>query len=212
MKLYYYFFFLLSSIFGYSQINYKITYLRSSNGALVENQDPILVFSNNSQTLISSELIYQNKAQYPFEQTLINDTSYIQIANLNTIKTSCTKDSISISKQTFEFSSETKKVLGYTCKKAKTIINSNTIELWYTTDLKIKGAPTLLGQNLGLVLETIRNGNFVVSATKVEKVKQFPTITIDKTKSVSILEYKDLLWKSRFITIPIFKEEIINFS
>ncbi len=212
MKLYFYFFFLLSSIFGYSQINYKITYLRSSNGALVENQDPILVFSNNSQTLISSELIYQNKAQYPFEQTLINDTSYIQIANLNTIKTSCTKDSISISKQTFEFSSETKKVLGYTCKKAITIINSNTIELWYTTDLKIKGAPTLLGQNLGLVLETIRNGNFVVSATKVEKVKQFPTITIDKTKSVSILEYKDLLWKSRFITIPIFKEEVINFS
>lgn len=212
MKLYYYIFFLLISTFGFGQINYKTTYLRSSNGTLVENQDPILVFSNTSQTLISSESILKNKAPFPFEQTLIDGSSYIQIANLNSTKTSCTKDSLSIGKQTFEFSTETKKILGYTCKKATTIINSNTIELWYTTDLKIKGAPSLLGQNLGLVLETIRNGNFVVSATKVEKVKQFPMVTIDETNSISILDYRDLLWKSRFITIPIFKEEIINFS
>ena len=32
---------------------------------------------------------------------------------------------------------DTKKILGYVCKKAKTTINSNTIELWYTNDLKL---------------------------------------------------------------------------
>jgi hypothetical protein len=40
--------------------------------------------------------------------------------------------------------------------------------------LKVKGAPTILGQNLGLVLEMVRNGNFVVAANKIEKIKSFP--------------------------------------
>ncbi len=203
---------LFVSTFIYGQTNYKITYFKSSNGTLVENQDPTLVYTNENQSLITSEAIANNKAIVPFEQTLIKNPLYFQVANLNQSKIISTKDSTSISKQTFELSNETKKILGYTCKKAKTIINSNTIELWYTNDLKIKGAPSILGQNLGLVLETIRNGNFIVSATKVEKVKQFPNIKIDEKTTSDILTYRDLLWKSRFTTIPIFKEEIINFS
>ncbi len=203
---------LLLSTFTFGQINYKITYLKSSNGTLVENQDAILVFSNENKSLITSESIIKNKAVVPFEQTIITNSIYFQVANLNISKINSTKDSTSIGKQNFELSNETKKILGYNCKKAKTIINSNTIELWYTNDLKIKGAPSILGQNLGLVLETVRNGNFVISATKIEKVKQFPILKIDQTKTSDILTYKDLLWKSRFTTIPIFKEEIINFS
>lgn len=193
--------------------NYKITFLRSSNGNLIENQDAILVFTNTSQTLISSEKIMNNKSEFPFEQTFINRNNnfFQQITNLNEREIISTKDSTSLRKQTFEFLSETKKILGYNCKKAKTIINSNTIELWYTEELKVKGAPTILGQNLGLVLEMVRNGNFVVSATKVEKIKTFPTISLPK-KNVDVLTYKDLVWKSRFTTIEVFKEQIINFS
>ena len=101
--------------------------------------------------------------------------------------------------------------MGYNCKKAKTIINSNTIEFWYTEELKVKGAPTILGQNLGLVLEMVRNGNFVVAANKIEKIKSFPEIP-QTNKNVDMLTYKDLVWKSRFTTITIFKDQIINFS
>ena len=114
-------------------------------------------------------------------------------------------------KQTFELLPETKTILGYKCKKAKTIVNSNTIELWYTQDLKVKGAPTILGQNLGLVLEMIRNGNFAITATKIEKNKEefhYP-VTME---AVDVLTYKDLLWKIRFTTINVFKDQIINFS
>lgn len=203
---------LLFSSFTFSQTNYKITYTRTSNGTLVENQDPILVFSNESTSLISSESIQNSKATFPFEQTIITGMNYFQLAQLNSSKLISTKDSTSIGKQTFELLGDTKKILGYTCKKAKTIVNSNTIEIWYTNDLKVKGAPSLLGQNLGLVLETVRNGNFIVSATKVEKVKQFPSLKIDETKTIDLLTYRDLVWKSRFTTIPIFKDEIINFS
>ncbi|MGL2966474.1 GLPGLI family protein [Flavobacterium sp. XGLA_31] len=193
--------------------NFKITYLRSSNGSLIEDQDPIWVFTNTEQTRISSENIGNNKATYPFEQTVIDRSSnaFRQIAVLNEKETISTKDSTSLAKQTFELLPDTKKILGYPCKKAKTIINSNTIELWYTTGLPVKGAPGVLGQNLGLVLEMVRNGNFVIAATKIEKIKTFPVLEPSK-KTVDALSYKDLLWKSRFTTIPVFKDQIINFS
>jgi len=206
--------FVLLTVYGssFSQ-NYKITYLKSSNGSLIEGQDPVFVFANAEQTLLTSESIINAKATFPFEQTFVDrkTNSFSQIALLNDKQNISSKDSTSLAKQTFEFLTDTKKILGYTCKKAKTIINSNTIEFWYTEDLKIKGSPTTLGQNLGLVLEMVRNGNFVVAATKIEKVKAFPAMQKPK-KSVDMLTYKDLLWKSRFTTINVFKDQIINFS
>ncbi len=193
--------------------NYKITYLKSSNGSLIENQDPIVVFTRSDITQIGSQNIFNGKADFPNETTIIDrkTNSFNQVANLNATKTIHSKDSISLGKQTFEYLSDTQKILGYHCKKAKTIINSNTIELWYTDELKVKGAPTILGQNLGLVIEMVRNGNFVIKATKVEEIKLFPTKP-DLSKSIDMLTYKDLLWKSRFTTISVFKDQIINFS
>jgi GLPGLI family protein len=203
--------FITLTVFG--QVNYKITYTKSSNGKLIENQDPIIVFSNSNQTLITSQSILENKATYPYEFSLIDrKTNNInQLAKLKPNKLIATLDSTSITKQTFELSDDVKKILGYTCKKAKTIINSNTIEIWYTKEVPVKGAPSILGQNLGLVLETNRNGNFIVTASKVEKTKQFPEVS--KTEKIlDLLTYRDELWKSRFTTIQVFKEEILNFS
>lgn len=192
---------------------YKITYLRSSNGSLIEGQDPIWVYTNSEHTHLTSEAIVNKKVSFPFEQTLVfrKSDSYFQIASLSSKKMISTKDSTSLAKQSFEYLPETKTILGYKCKKAKTIVNSNTIELWYTNELKVMGAPTILGQNLGLVLEMVRNGNFAVTAKQIEKVKLFPTIE-QWHKPIDPLTYKDLLWKSRFTTIEIFKDQIINFS
>ncbi|MGV9004519.1 PNGase F N-terminal domain-containing protein [Flavobacterium sp.] len=210
-----YFIFLALVIFGksFSQ-NYKITYSKSSNGTTIENQDNTLVFTNSNGTLISSENSISKKAGFPIEQNWVdrNSNVYYQIASLSETKNIQTKDSISLNSQSFEFSKDTKKILGYTCKKAKTVINSNTIELWYTSELKIQGAPTILGQNLGLVLEVTRNGNYTVAAIKVEKIKSFPKLNFNTFKNLDVLNYRDLLWKSKFTTIPIFKEQIINFS
>lgn len=159
------------------------------------------------------------KAGFPFEQTLINrsENKIVQATQLKKDKSVTTVDSLSLAKQNFEFLAETKTILGYKCQKAKTIINSNTIELWYTNELQVKGAPTTLGQNIGLVLEMIRNGNFVISATKIEKIKSVsPNVILQKstTKSPILdgLTYRDLVWKSRFTTIKVFENEIINFS
>ena len=206
---------------GYSQkkekpkTTYKITYLRSSNGKLVENQDPILVFSNGSETMLTSQNILDHKTPFPFEQTIVNhqSNSYQQIGQLDQNKSVSTIDSVAINKQTFEIGNETKTILGYKCRKAKTVVNSNQIELWFTEDLKIKGAPTVLGQNLGLVLEMNRNNNFIISATKIEKQKNIPlVISGASVKKTDLLTYRDLLWKSRFTTLKIFENETLNFS
>jgi len=193
--------------------NYKIIYQKYSNGNLEKNQESIAVVTNVNQTKFYTEYNSDKGQIYPEEFTTIDrKSSHIcQYAILNKLKTIFTKDSLSLTKQSFEFLSETKKILGYNCKKAKTIINSNTIEIWYTDELKVKGSPTILGQDLGLVLEIVRNGNYVIKSSKIEKVKSIPT-TIVSAEAVDALTYKDLLWKSRFTTIPIFQNQIINFS
>jgi GLPGLI family protein len=197
---------------------FKITYLKSSNGKLMENQDPILVFTNELETLVTTQNISTNKTAFPFEQTFINRSKdeFIQLAQINSSKSITTTDSLSLAKQTFEITNEFKTVLGYKCQKAKTVINSNHIELWFTNDLKVKGAPSILGQNLGLVLEMDRNGNYAVTATKIEKLKAVKPSQIVQSsfsgKSVDQLTYRDLLWKSRFTTISVFENEVINFS
>lgn len=213
MKYLLFIFFALFSANSYSQ-NYKITYLKSSNGALLENQDPIFVFAYSGLTLLTSQNIFTGKAAFPHELTVVDreTNSFRQIAFLNKEDIISTNDSTSLAKQTFEYLNETKKILGYTCKKAKTIVNSNTIELWYTEALKVKGAPTVLGQNLGLVLEMVRNGNFSITATEIVKVKDFVPAIQKPKKQVDALTYKDLLWKSRFTTINVFRNQVINFS
>ena len=198
-----------------SQNSIKVTYSRSSNGKPIENQDLIIVLSNENQTTLTSKAIVNGNAKFPFEQWIIDrpKNSFRQIATLSKNKTTAMIDSVSLNKQSFELSREFKSILGYRCQKAKTSINSNTIELWFTNDLKVKGAPTILGQNLGLVLEMVRNGNFVIAATKIEKLKAFPKP--DKVldiETVDNLTYKDNVWKSRFTTISLFKDQIINFS
>ncbi len=220
MKNHFILFFVFCSVFSaLAQKNIKsikITYTRSSNGTLIENQDPILVFTNELKTQITSESIFNKKASFPFEYyNIYRETNrYDQFANLNENKVIYTTDSLSLAKQNFEITNETKTILGYACKKVKTVINSNTIELWFTNDLKVKGAPTILGQNLGLVLEMVRNGNYITAATKIEVLKEFPIIRKSEApqKKVDLLTYKDLIWKSRFTNIAVFDKEIINFS
>lgn len=211
---------LLVSFFSYSQKKpnaVKVTYQMVNMGTPVEENNPILVFSNSEKSRISSKSILDNKAEFPIEQLIINytDNSYINIAKLSTDKSVVTRDSLSLKKQSFELLPDTKTILGYKCKKARTIINSNTIEVWYTNDLGLKGSPSLLGQNLGLVLETIRNGNYVVTAIKVEKLKDASTyldIIPKNIKLTNMVTYRDMIWKARFTTIEVFKDEVINFS
>lgn len=194
----------------------KVTYLRSNNGKVFENQDPILLFTSEKLSLVTTEKITLKKANFPIEQTYVDFQlkNILQLAEFKNNSAIISLDSLALGKQKFTITDQTKKILGYTCKKATTSINSNSIELWFTTDLNLKGAPTALGQDLGLVLEMVRNGNSKTTASKIELLKNIPAVLNlpnPLPKKVDQLTYKDVLWKSRFTTIPIFKKEIINF-
>ncbi len=197
----------------------KITYTMSFNGKSEENINKILVFADAAQTLVTAEHDFAGKSKYPFEMSVIdrNKNSVELYAFLNDSTSITSEDTSSLRKQKFEQfeqTGETKTILGYLCHKAVTTVNSNTIELWHTTDSDIKAAPTSLGQNLGLVLETVRNGNYVIRAEKIENVKFVPPDYFNRMKpqQLDLLSYKDEIWKSRFMTIPVFKDQILNFS
>jgi len=194
---------------------YKITYFRSADGKPKEDRNPAITITSTKQNLISNTSILDHKAKYPYEQSIVTKPENIlfQLADLGANNQIATADSAAIGKQVFEFGTETKVILGYTCKRATTVVNSNRIDLWYTTDAGIKAAPTNLGQSLGLVLEQVRNGNSYVTATKIEEVKNTQPIDLKKiaAKLTDGLTYKDLLWKSRFTTLKVFDNETINF-
>lgn len=205
---------------GYSQKQpkaIKITYERINLGKPVSTENHIVTFSDAKATRITNQSILDGTASYPVEQTIIDRTTdtYISLAQLSEKDYAASSDNTISKKYSFELLDETRKILGYTCHKAKTVINSNTIIVWYTNDLGLKGGPSLLGQSLGLVLETVRNNDYVVRAVKVEKLKDasaYLDIIPKGIKMTDALTYRDMIWKARFTTIPVFKEEVINFS
>ncbi|WP_415325912.1 GLPGLI family protein [Chryseobacterium sp. MMS23-Vi53] len=208
-------FFLFLFCLNFAQ-TYEVQYISSYNGKVLTEQTPTLVWANEKESFILNNKIREQKADYPFEITKIEKPSntVISYAFLKSNEIISTSDAESVGKQTFEFTNETKKILGYNCKKAVTKINSNTIEVWYTNDLKINGGPSTLGQNLGFVLEIERNKNSVITANSIKKVKKADIENLIKgsINSIDQLGYKDLLWKSRFTTLKVFENETINFS
>jgi Peptide-N-glycosidase F, N terminal/Peptide-N-glycosidase F, C terminal len=196
---------------------WQITYLRKNNGKVPPNQDPIIVLASASGTSVLSEKIIKGESKMPFEISFVDrsDNSLYQIAFFANGKTLMTQDSKALVEQKNELLPETQLILGYTCKKATTVVNSNRIDLWYTEDLKVKGAPSALGQNLGLVLKMVRNGNSETEAVKIEKNTPWAAknhLPQPNPQRVDALTYKDELWKSRFIQLPVFSHQIINFS
>ena len=195
----------------------KITYEKSSNGQVMENQDFITVFADANKTYITTANTLKGTAKFPFENSLFDRSAklFYQTTQLDKSKQTTTIDSSSIAKQTFEIKDVYKDILGYKCQKAVTIINSNTIEVWFTKESKIYAAPTSLGIDLGLVLEVTRNGNYTILAKNIQVLKAAPKQLASNNTSlnpVDMLTYRDQVWKSQFTTIPVFADERINFS
>ena len=205
--------FLMSLI---SAQTYEIQYQSSYNGKLQSDQPAIIAWVNGKESFILNSTIKEQKSSYPFEVTKIERPSntIVSYGFLKPGEIISSSDTESVGKQNFEITGETKKILGYICKKAITKVNSNTIEVWYTNDLNLKGGPSALGQDLGLVLEVERNKNSLITAHSIKKIKNTGIEKIINTpiQSTDVLGYKDLLWKSRFTTLKVFDQETVNFS
>lgn len=199
---------------SYSQI-YKITYQVIRNDEVLKS-DPIIVFADKNKSLITRERILNNTFAQTAEQSIIDNSSRIiyRKSTFQNAKNIYTADSSAFNKHRIQDKEETKVILDNKTKKASTSINSNSIDIWYTNDIAIHASPNEIGLEKGLVLEYRRNGNSGLIATQIEVVKSFPLDfkIPNKDEVLDILTYRDLVWKSKFIQIPIFKDEKICFD
>ena len=114
------------------------------------------------------------------------------------------------------FSDEGKEmVLGYDCKKYKTSINSNTIEVWMTEELGFEATPIPgLGRLNGVMVRCMRNGIYVTDLKEVIKQKTTSSDLIPATKGQhkTSRELNQLRKNKLVIRIPVFEDEQIHFA
>lgn len=121
-----------------------------------------------------------------------------------------------LTKNNVVFSEEgTEKVLGYKCKKYKTSINSNTIEVWMAENLGFEATPMPgLGRLKGVMVRCMRNGAYV---TDLEEVKDQKYAMVDmipdfKGERKTSKELAKMRKDKVVVRIPIFNDEAINFA
>jgi Peptide-N-glycosidase F, N terminal/Peptide-N-glycosidase F, C terminal len=202
------YFLLLFCSLVYSQQSIRITYKFISNGNDVDMPRLVLEYSSAS-----------NIAHYTNAQ---GEEFYLDYSAGKTYQTFLLKDKSRIT--TIEelanypvpdLTDKTAVIHGYNCRKAKVVIRSNNIEIWYTTEGGFKGTPSInIGPNLGFVLKIVRNGNFEISAEKVE-IYEDPSGLAIPTELGEVLDmpgYKEKVTEDNFTTVRIFTDEIINFG
>jgi hypothetical protein len=112
-----------------------------------------------------------------------------------------------------EFTNETENILGYLCKKAKIILRSNHIDIWYAADIHLKGSPVIYaGHELGLVLKVVRNNNYEIYADKIETITTGNLLLPVNTISVDLPTFRDISTRNNYTSIKIFENEKINFG
>jgi len=188
-----------------------ITYSFRSNGKETRGAPLEIFFKNNIAHLVQGRnqdkregqfIDYNNKLTYQI-LTLKNGRKY-------TLKTPFSTYEKAV------LTGDTATILGYSCQKAKVVIRSNTIEIWFTNKLPLKGTPSLgIAPGLGLILKTIRNGNFETYATRIEFKKvndSLAKLPQDMGAIVDEATYRRKEIDNRFTTIPVFLQQQINFT
>lgn len=106
------------------------------------------------------------------------------------------------------------KFLGLDCTLLRTSINSNTIDVWYTTAIPFRGTPQAgVGVPDGLVLKIVRNGDMIQQATSIVKLKDTASILpTNWGEEMDASYYQYSINNSNVITVPVFLHQSINFT
>lgn len=155
-----------------------------------------------------------NGFKMPVTKTFINyadDKSY-QLAELPDGKVISSVTPFTIGKSLTEVRKDT--YLGLECTVVRAIVNSNTIDIWYTTAIPFRGTPQPgVGVPDGLVLRVVRNGDSVQEATEIKPMKEakklFPA---SWGQIMEPYEYTYAINHSGVITVPVFDQQRINFD
>lgn len=207
--------FVFSSSIGFSQEKLCIDYEFIINGKEAPEEGKIKLLIDNKVCQIDKiKEISEQSMPAPEELKFIDfsTSSYIQIAKLQNGE--IFNNVINFSElPILEVTEETESILGYQCKKLKTIIFSNQIEVWYTDDLKVYGTPwPEIGVTNGTILKIVRNGNYEILAKNIEKIKEKDfklTIPENKGENVNKSIYLAKIRESYITTVNVFNNEQI---
>lgn len=184
-----------------------IKYRYKSHGENIKNAPPLLVsYKNNKAVLHSKQQKQQQFIDYEeeaiFKTLFLNDENYTNRTSFDALEKATLKK-------------DTATILGYPVKKAHLVQFSNSIDVWYTKELSIKGTPDpMTAPQLGTILKIVRNGNQEIVATDIQEGKIPDSLDASTTEGELVNEAKlrALEIKDRYTTIPIFDKEQINFG
>jgi len=155
--------------------------------------------------------------------TIASETSYIDFLQKKTFQVARFRNGaiINTSAPFSEYpglieTNETAIILGYKCKKVKTTLRSNSIDIWYTTETGAKGTPSMAyGVPDGLVLKIVRNGNYELTASEVTALKKKdtePVLPSQLGASLPLPLYRHRITENLITTVPVFSNEQISFG
>ncbi len=189
-----------------------VTYSYRNNGKVRENASLKMLYKNGI-------VAYESSRQRRGSQ---REREFLDFTKNLTYQVLTTDDSKFIVEKSFseydkvDLLDETEDILGYTCKKAVVKIKSNTIEVWYTNDLTLKGTPRIsVTPGLGLILKMVRNKDYEVFASNIEfrAVKDEElNFNINDGQMVDAETYLRQVIDSRYQTISVFEKVHLNFG
>ncbi|PCH77771.1 MAG: peptide-N-glycosidase [Flavobacteriaceae bacterium] len=114
------------------------------------------------------------------------------------------------------FTDKTATILDYECKYASFFYFSNTIEVWYTEEARVKGSPysSYLPTADALVLRVLINGNRELKVSAIQEVTPVKALEflVDDAIAVDKPAFEALKIESRYHKIVIFDDEQINYD
>ncbi|MFY0253028.1 PNGase F N-terminal domain-containing protein [Chitinophaga sp. 30R24] len=184
-----------------------ITYGFTSNGKAIPGNE-LQLFIDHGQARIAPGANKQKEQQY-LETQGATTLQVLQLAD-GTIYT--------LKKPFGEYATptllpDTATILGFVCKKARLFIRSNTIDVWYTDALPLKGTPNItIAPGLGLVLKIVRNGNSETIAKRIQ-YRKITAAELNWPQHTGTLvddaAYLRQVIDSRYTTLPVFNQEQI---
>lgn len=209
---------LLSLSLNLSAQKHELTYQSYTKDVAKQDTSLTIIYRNQDEISIQGN---EDLMQFNPIQGLAHETLYINYATKNLYRQLEYQNSeaylatSTIPDNTLEIEGE-EEVNGYKCKKYRTSINSNTIELWVTEDLKMNATPILQFANLpGVLIKFQRNGSSITELSTIKplnKKAKINTQPLANATQVTFRELDQMEKDKKVITTHIFNKERIHWG
>lgn len=209
---------LLSLSLNLSAQKHELTYQSYTKDVAKQDTNLTIIYRNQDEISIQGN---EDLMQFNPIQGLAHETLYINYATKNLYRQLEYQNSeaylatSTIPDNTLEIEGE-EEVNGYKCKKYRTSINSNTIELWVTEDLKMNATPILQFANLpGVLIKFQRNGSSITELSTIKplnKKAKINTQPLANATQVTFRELDQIEKDKKVITTNIFDKQRIHWG